>query len=441
MKRAFILSDLHLGGETGFQMCPERNQRALASLLATFVQQHTEGIDINVVLAGDIVDFLSETPFQSFTAVDEHARAKLERILGRTEVVWNALADVVRHGCELTLLIGNHDIELALPKTRQQLLSRLGPGRVTLRVDGTPVRLGTTVVLHGNADDAWNHVPHGRLSDFAAGAAVDSAEIVVTGSELVTEVMNDLKQDHPWVDLLKPETSAVFPLLAVLYPSTVKLIPRLARLYARRQRRALDWATDNDDIAAAIPATITAHLELARELAGDTDDVAAAALFEPIKKMWRSTNDAFRTSVRKRLRLALRALAPIDYFQTNCEDPVWQRSAEKALRDHGAQNVIFGHTHIAKHMQVNGGHYLNTGTWADLLSLPPETWIEEPARSDEEAFEAFIDDLVDNQLGTRRKLVGSYACVDYGDSGSHAQLRLRDGRPVEQGNLMDISNE
>src|SRR6185503_17765638 len=67
LRRTFILSDLHLGGDTGFQMCPPRNQAALAALIFSFAQQHRKDMDVQLVLGGDIVDFLAETPYTSFT--------------------------------------------------------------------------------------------------------------------------------------------------------------------------------------------------------------------------------------------------------------------------------------------------------------------------------------------------------------------------------------
>jgi UDP-2,3-diacylglucosamine pyrophosphatase LpxH len=198
LRRTFILSDLHLGGDAGFQMCPPRNQAVLAALILSFAQQHGQDVDVQLVLGGDIVDFLAETPYTSFTAADEDARDKLEAIFERTSAVWTALAALVGRGAQLTLMLGNHDIELALPGARRSLLTRLGAGRVELRADGQPLRLGSTLVAHGNRDDRWNFVAYKRLNEFAAGEIRDHAEIIVPGSELVARVMNPIKQRHPW---------------------------------------------------------------------------------------------------------------------------------------------------------------------------------------------------------------------------------------------------
>src|SRR4051812_940783 len=334
-------------------MCPARNQATLAALISSFAQQHSQDVDVHLVLAGDIVDFLAEAPYKSFTAADEDARDKLESIFDRTSAVWTALAELVQRGCQLTLMLGNHDLEVALPGPRRSLLTRLGAGRIELRTDGQPLRLGSTVVAHGNRDDTWNFVAYGRLNDFALGEVLDHAEIVVPGSELVVSVMNPIKQMHPWVDLLKPETSAVLPLLAVLDPSTVRYIPKVVQIYRRARNRAAGRRPD--DIGAADPAELGAHARLARELAGISDNVGAVRrAIDTIGTMWRSAREAARSSVRVRLRRALRALAPANYYLTTWEDPKWIASAEALLRDLGAKTVVFGHTHLAKRMAVSG---------------------------------------------------------------------------------------
>jgi UDP-2,3-diacylglucosamine pyrophosphatase LpxH len=416
-------------------MCPPRNQAALAALISSFARQHTQDVDVHLVLAGDIVDFLAETPYASFTAADEDARDKLDEIFRRTSEVWTALADLVERGCQLTLMLGNHDIELALPGPRKRLLERLGAGRVAFRSDGAPLRLGSTVVVHGNRDDTWNAVAYKRLDAFACGEIGDHAEIIVPGSELVAQVMNPIKQKHPWVDLLKPETSAVLPLLAVLSPGSVKLIPKVVQIYRRARARAAGGHPD--DIGAAEPAELGEHVRLARELAGISDEIGAARdAIGAIGAVWRNATGAVRRAVRNRMRRALGAIAPADYFDTGREDPTWVASAEAVVREEGARTVVFGHTHLAKRRAIAGGTYLNTGTWADLLALPRETWIADPTDADEAAFDAFITDLVEDKLAERRRLVPTYVHIEHGDTDGAAELCLASGARLPDGDLL-----
>jgi hypothetical protein len=239
------------------------------------------------------------------------------------------------------------------------------------------------------------------------------------------------------VDLLKPETSAVLPLLAVLDPSTVRLIPKVVQIYRRARNRAA--GRHPDDIGAADPAELSEHVGLARELAGISDDIGAARdVIGTIGAMWRSAADAVRRSVRGRMRRALRALAPPAHFETGSEDPRWMASAEALLREHGAKTVVLGHTHLAKRMAVTGGTYLNSGTWADLISLPRETWLDNATEEDEAAFDVFITDLVEHNLAGRRRLVPTYVQVDHGETDSTAELYLAWGARLPDGDLMEF---
>lgn len=428
MKRAFVVSDLHLGGEPGFQMCPARNRAALAALLTTFGRHRSADVDVHVVLAGDIVDFLAEAPYAPFTAVD--AAVKLGRIFDGSAEVWTALAGLVRDGCTLTLMLGNHDLELALPDARAALATRLG--RITLHTDGTPLRLGSAIVAHGNVDDAWNRVDYVRLDEYARGGVVAVVNLAPPGSELVTTVMNAVKRDHPWVDLLKPETTAMLPLLAVLQPSVVSHLPRVAALYAKTRWRT---ARGGEDDIAATGDRGHGDLELARELAGESDDIAARRMLPDLRTLWHRVTREVRAAARRRMRRALAALAPADYFRTD-RDAAMAPTAEALLRDHAATTVILGHSHLAKSFAVAGGTYLNTGTWADLVALPPETWIAAPTPDQEAAFDAFVDDLVDDALTPRRTLVATYAQVDHDDNDATAALWFGNGAPVVAGDVL-----
>jgi hypothetical protein len=45
--------------------------------------------------------------------------------------------------------------------------------------------------------------------------------------------------------------------------------------------------------------------------------------------------------------------------------------AARRLASASVRHVLFGHTHLAKHIQLGDGRtYTNTGTWADLAQIP-----------------------------------------------------------------------
>lgn len=259
LRRLFIFSDLHLGGRPdrrdeagrlvrGFQFCHAYAQ--LIEFIDWIAAHGGEGVDeFEVVINGDIVDFLADDDFphgqraQAFTPEPGDVLAKLAHIEERTRVgapasaqrptrsVFDALrALATRPGGRLTLLLGNHDVELALPQVRRWLYERLGgeAARLHFSYDGEAYTLGDLLIEHGNRYDRWNQVDHSRLrqerSMRSRGLRVAASEraeyffIPPPGTFLVTRFMNRIKQRYGFIDLLKPEDAAVIPLLVALEP-------------------------------------------------------------------------------------------------------------------------------------------------------------------------------------------------------------------------------
>src|SRR5450631_1702717 len=229
----YVISDFHLGGSpgenggVGYQMCPPRNQRKLAQFIQV-LPPCDEQTEVHLVIAGDMVDFLAEKPFAAFTDDPNAARLKLEHIIETSRPVWDALSDFVgRRGGALTLMLGNHDIELCLPGVRQLLNSTIGSGRLEFLYDNQAWTYGPVLVEHGNRFDAWNAVAHGALRRFRSQlsrGAIPSPFTAMPGSRLVVEVMNPLKGDYSFIDLLKPETAGVLPILSALGAGSLRRI-------------------------------------------------------------------------------------------------------------------------------------------------------------------------------------------------------------------------
>lgn len=136
-KSLFVISDLHLGGADGFQICTARGRRRLAAFLRSIPELTPQGSQPHLILAGDIVDFLAEAPFAAFTTDDGQATGKLARIMdhGDTADIWSALHALVARGHPFTLMLGNHDLELSLPGPRRLLHERLGSRGVEFLYD------------------------------------------------------------------------------------------------------------------------------------------------------------------------------------------------------------------------------------------------------------------------------------------------------------------
>ena len=222
----YVISDLHLGGvpntngELGFQICPPSTHLLLAEFIDRLPRRSTD-LDVRLVIAGDIVDFLAEEPFQAFTSDPTEAQTKLDRILNCTTLIWRALRRFVsERGGAITFLLGNHDIELALPSLRKCFLDRIGPGRVEFIYDNEAFTFGPVLIEHGNRFDEWNAVAHGALrrvrSQLSRALPAKPEFPALPGSRLVVDVMNPLKQQYAFVDLLKSEGAGVLLIVVVL---------------------------------------------------------------------------------------------------------------------------------------------------------------------------------------------------------------------------------
>ncbi len=98
---------------------------------------------------------------------------------GRPRGVLAALRTLCTAGAHLSLLLGNHDVELALQRVRDWLIAQLGGPAANLRLiyDGEAYTRGELLVEHGNRYDRWNQIDHSALrqecSTFSLGLPID----------------------------------------------------------------------------------------------------------------------------------------------------------------------------------------------------------------------------------------------------------------------------
>ena len=84
----------------------------------------------------------------------------------------------------------------------------------------------------------------------------------------------------------------------------------------------------------------------------------------------------------------------------------------------GYKLVVYGHTHLLKDVALpaQGGRYLNTGTWADLLVLPDD--VLQPDDAGFQKVYDLVERLKENRLDGLRGQVPSYARIEIGDGGA-----------------------
>jgi UDP-2,3-diacylglucosamine pyrophosphatase LpxH len=485
----YVLSDLHLGGPPdpvdagarGFRLMT--NSHVLVRFLRQLSGQNACDQPLELVINGDFVDFLAEPdpldPEQWIPLrLDAPAAVEVLRVIARREAdVFAALREFVRAGHRLTVLLGNHDVELAYPAVRRELELMLGanrPGSVQFLVDGEAYVVGDQVLIeHGNRYDAFNQNDNDGLRELRALQSrrePHEGHVVVRtspGSHMVASVVNVLKPDHPFVDLVKPETEALLPVLLALNPSARAHLRTVLGLRAQAQRAGLatplipkqphhiaamgtlagsGMSPLSAQASAAVPDQLYACLQqrltdglpeflealdlqdLGRDDGGPQD---IARGWQPkldsalglMRLLW----DGHYHRFQKRLPALWHALR-----QLNGESPFdWRQppddeygAAARALHGNGFALVLFGHTHLARAVDMANGWYFNTGTWADLIPFPVH-FLNLPRDAGLVKLEQFCMDMKDRRLLPWLRFVPTYARVDLGEGDRLLQAKLR----------------
>ncbi|HET9211753.1 MAG TPA: metallophosphoesterase [Thermoanaerobaculia bacterium] len=415
-----VISDLHLGGKTGFQIF---NSGAEAQWLIDQLTAEPPKKRIALLINGDLVDFLAEENARYFDS--ENAVKKLERIAGDPAFapVWQALQRFARKkGRRLIVNLGNHDVELALPWVRSRLLDLLSAGdeaalgRIFLTFDGAGYlcRVGNAAILcvHGNEVDDWNVTDHETIRrigrDVVHGLPVESW-IPNAGTQLVIEVMNGLKRRYPFIDLLKPEAQGVVPTLLALAPDQRDKLLAIAgtarRLVWDKIKRSTGLLGAEEGAPAGEPPARPMSAALAVDsrdqaeiLLRDTEerlrrDVRPMALidgdeqgsylggFTALKKLIQGQSTA------EVLREALENLREDRSFEPGTEDDTYKSLDGRVGEE--VDFVVAGHTHLERALKRKKGRgfYFNTGTWVRLIRL--ERHVLEDAEKFGLVFETF----------------------------------------------------
>ncbi len=430
-----VVSDLHMGGAPGFQILGET---ARLARFVRWVRDQRPDRQVALVLNGDIVDTLAED-VAGYIATDT-AAATIERIVDRDPAfspIWDALAEFVRtKNRTLVLVIGNHDLELALPPVHRLLTSRLAGEDLAARARvewstfgaGHACLVGNTRVfcIHGNEVDAWNYVRYEDLTKLArrlnAGRAVSADEWEPNaGTKMVKDVMNDVKRRYAWIDLLKPETQAAVGVLAVLEPALASRITRVLPVVGERVRGGNDYSgrlsADGFGAAASARATPADQLlgpNLAAGLQSGGGGTDARAMLLAAEQNFQNRTAATRagdgtlgtpqlvwdrltgwvTGVGKdeALRRALLDwLANDKTFDLDDRDSTFTEITASVGADIAI--TITGHTHLERAIDMGGNRfYFNCGTWIRLMRF------SDAMLKDTAAFKPVYDVLVDGRM-------------------------------------------
>jgi len=430
----YSISDLHLGGTTpaGQIFCQGARVKALAEKLAELPGP------LAFVIAGDLFDSLPYlTNTCAYIAVDGAADI-LRTIMGDPSFapVFEGLRTFLKApNRELIILIGNHDLEIALPETQEALLRQIAPtpdsrGRVRFSTAGVgfKCRVGDRIVYitHGNEADPWNHVDHEALRRAAHARALgqkfDAREWVPNaGTKLVIDVMNGVKARYAFIDLLKPERKAAINVLSILAPNEMaRLVDALpafadaARAHAgphvilsadgrlvETQPPAVRLLGDAARAAAQRQGTSSAAPIMARVADYERKRVRAVDLVSDDEStLGRMKYYVDRLTGTEREEALRRAL--VDWLEDDLTFSLQDRDevckGVLSQLGSGIDVVITGHTHLPRWIDAREQRvvYLNAGAWARVIGLRPAFLTEETFGAVYEALTTATMDSLDS---------------------------------------------
>ncbi len=504
-RSVYVISDLHIGGSYEDPNA-KHEQRRRGFRMMTHVQELAEFVDVlaalpatpivELVINGDFIDFLAEEygagiaidatkppAWSPFRANPGEALAAFREIVKRDKILFESLAKfVAKPGKCLTLVLGNHDIELCIPDVRAELMATLGGGigdKVRFLDDGQALDLGEVLVDHGNVFDPANVVDHDQLrvlrSAYSRGwfKGLDRLFTPPAGSKLVADVMNPIKIAYGFIDLLKPESEPLFALLLALEPRYRReiddcavaltsigrsLVPRaglpngLRNISAPAEAaqatsglRSVSSSTApkpsavNDLVDELLPAAVAASLKLEGNDAVSTARTVSDGSWTAKWSLFRllTGRDDGELDLDRRIpqvQATLAVLARDRSFDRAYENTRYLDAAKMLVTSQGKlqkgyKAVVFGHTHHAKAMSIpdTKSQYFNTGTWANLMQFPKlfTDLTATPAEVKAELF-AFAKQLEANELGDHIKFTPTYVQIDLDEKGGLDTIRLRD---------------
>ncbi|MBW1881652.1 MAG: hypothetical protein JRJ84_25110 [Deltaproteobacteria bacterium] len=297
-------------------------------------------------------------------------------------------------------------------------MTRLGEGRVDFIYDNEALTIWPLLIEHGNRFDGWNAVAHGALrrtrSRLSRGLDAGSFP-EMPGSRLVVDVMNPIKGDYSFVDLLKPEDAGVLPILAGLGAAGVSDVWQVMKGY--RQSQSVDYDEEyeptDETYIAEIPSEEEKLFALAEDIAAGGDATQVSVIDHS------GLRDMVTGTVRKLRRNGLKQAFQFEVveqrhrraFLVDNEDPTYLKPA-KAAAKRGFKVVVFGHSHLVKRVQLNADAvYLNTGTWADLIQVPKAVWGDDEVKA-EQVLDEFVNDLEKDDVARWRRSLPTYAKIE-----------------------------
>jgi UDP-2,3-diacylglucosamine pyrophosphatase LpxH len=383
-----VISDLHVGGggaDPGDDHVFDRHQ--LVGLLERLAILADEAhAPLELVINGDFLEFAQVAP-EVYTlgsadcwCSEDESLAKLRVILEGHPEIFDALRRFRSAYRAVTLVPGNHDVDLYWEPVRGELQDRaavnFAVGQETLRR-----HRGRVVIEHGHMQDPANRFMNWP-APFVAGPGGELRLEMCPGTLFMVKFINELEHQYPFADNIKPITAFARFVLGEGRKAWWPIAWRLIRLAARHPVVTAGERTDPDDVL-DLPARMASAFESSPDFRRDfvalhervggaggaagararfASDEALGAFIELLVARVPSTG---WMGVLER---ALPQTAGIARSGMRHEKELLAERAVELLGT-GADVVVFGHTHQPDRWVARGKAYFNPGSWTRYVEL------------------------------------------------------------------------
>ena len=392
-KLKIVLSDLHIGaGHIDEHDNRLEDFRANEALVDFLHERRHEGEreerEIELIINGDFFEFLQVPAVDDFDPaasypqdvyLDSSEEASVKRlniIVEGHQDIFNALSDfmhVEEAQRSITIIKGNHDVNLYWPGVKKRLREILGASGARaslLRFANEFVSREKIYVEHGH-----QHAEkiNGYYDSFDPRLQTDPNQLYYpAGSCFVVDFLNHVEPDFWFVDHIKPIPTLIWFAFHWDFDLACKALTSLLRN-----------APDLDKIDAAYDGQVNG-----------TTEALIARLSDETKR--RETAQRYASDASYRLRLhqqvqdclgsmALDTAARQHVVEDALEmgrlvqeqqHTMLRQAALSITTREGANIVLFGHSHYPVQEELsNGSTYINTGSWVeDFSDASYETW-------------------------------------------------------------------
>lgn len=399
-KLKIILSDLHLGAghayEGGNYLEDFTADEKLVQFLRAIGQEcERDQREVELIINGDFFEFLQIPavddydpgqvyPKEAYLDSSEEASIKRLNIIiqGHAEI-FNALSDFLHVEIpqrRITIIKGNHDVNLFWPGVKSRLrevLGASGPRASLLLFAEEFVSREKIYVEHGHQRaekmNSYQDFLDPRLPS-------DPTQLYYpAGSHFVINFFNEVEQERWFVDSIKPLTALIWFAFNWDFNFAAKM---LASFIAHTPALVIsDFAPDVEGVIANN--SLLDYLEdeeKRRQLSRryHNDPTFRRQFHQQIQRYLDDAHVANKSDLAFSIADINGDPLAMGRAEQQRQQASLRHAAEEIVRQEGAEVVLFGHTHHPIYENLdNGGVYINTGCWLwkqDLSNAPPETW-------------------------------------------------------------------